>query len=88
MASPLHTPRVNNNDDVVRLIRLLVQPGDPVRSGDIVAEVETDKASRFPTTRRRRRPVRPRPTGRPSRRRSCWRSTGFASRTFPPAAIA
>jgi pyruvate/2-oxoglutarate dehydrogenase complex dihydrolipoamide acyltransferase (E2) component len=45
MATPLHTPRVNNNDDVVRLIRLLVKPGDVVRAGDIVAEVETDKAS-------------------------------------------
>jgi pyruvate dehydrogenase E2 component (dihydrolipoamide acetyltransferase) len=45
MAVALHTPRVNNNDDVVRLLRVLVKPGDAVRAGDIVAEVETDKAS-------------------------------------------
>ena len=45
MAVPLHTPRVNNNDDVVRLLRVLVKPGDAVGAGDIVAEVETDKAS-------------------------------------------
>jgi pyruvate dehydrogenase E2 component (dihydrolipoamide acetyltransferase) len=45
MATPLHTPRVNNNDDVVRLTRIVVKPGDSVRSGDLVAEVETEKAS-------------------------------------------
>jgi hypothetical protein len=45
MAVPLHTPRVNNNDDVVRLLRVLVKRGDAVSAGDIVAEVETDKAS-------------------------------------------
>jgi pyruvate/2-oxoglutarate dehydrogenase complex dihydrolipoamide acyltransferase (E2) component len=45
MPTPLHTPRVNNNDDVVRLLRVLVKPGDLVSAGDIVAEVETDKAS-------------------------------------------
>jgi len=45
MPTPLHTPRVNNNDDVVRLLRVLVKPGDRVTAGDIVAEVETDKAS-------------------------------------------
>jgi pyruvate/2-oxoglutarate dehydrogenase complex dihydrolipoamide acyltransferase (E2) component len=45
MPTPLHTPRVNNNDDSVRLVRILVKPGDPVRAGDIVAEVETDKAN-------------------------------------------
>lgn len=47
MPRPLHTPRVNNNDDVVRLTRIIVKPGDSVRSGDLVAEVETEKAS-FP----------------------------------------
>ena len=45
MPTPLHTPRVNNNDDTVRLLRFMVQPGDRVAIGDIVAEVETDKAS-------------------------------------------
>src|SRR5512140_2657441 len=45
MPTPLHTPRVNNNDDTVRLVRLCVKPGDAVRAGEIVAEVETDKAN-------------------------------------------
>jgi pyruvate dehydrogenase E2 component (dihydrolipoamide acetyltransferase) len=45
MPTPLHTPRVNNNDDSVRLVKLLVKPGDPVRAGQLVAEVETDKAN-------------------------------------------
>lgn len=45
MPTPLHTPRVNNNDDTVRLVKLLVKPGDAVRSGQLVAEVETDKAN-------------------------------------------
>jgi pyruvate/2-oxoglutarate dehydrogenase complex dihydrolipoamide acyltransferase (E2) component len=45
MPTPLHTPRVNNNDDVVRLLRVMVKPGDRVAAGDIVAEVETDKAN-------------------------------------------
>jgi pyruvate/2-oxoglutarate dehydrogenase complex dihydrolipoamide acyltransferase (E2) component len=45
MATPLYTPRVNNNDDSVRLVKLLVKPGDAVRAGEIVAEVETDKAN-------------------------------------------
>src|SRR5262245_28350065 len=45
MATAIHTPRVNNNDDVVKLIRVMVKPGDWVDSGALVAEVETDKAS-------------------------------------------
>ena len=45
MPSPLYTPRVNNNDDSVRLVKLLVRPGDAVRAGQLVAEVETDKAN-------------------------------------------
>jgi pyruvate dehydrogenase E2 component (dihydrolipoamide acetyltransferase) len=45
MPTPLHTPRVNNNDDSVRLVKLLVTPGDAVRAGQLVAEVETDKAN-------------------------------------------
>src|SRR6185295_259634 len=45
MPTPLHTPRVNNNDDSVRLVKLLVKPGDAVRAGQLVAEVETDKAN-------------------------------------------
>jgi pyruvate dehydrogenase E2 component (dihydrolipoamide acetyltransferase) len=45
MPTPLHTPRVNNNDDTVRLVKLFVKPGDSVRAGQLVAEVETDKAN-------------------------------------------
>ena len=45
MPTPLYTPRVNNNDDTVRLIRVMVKRGDAIRAGDIVAEVETDKAN-------------------------------------------
>lgn len=45
MPTPLYTPRVNNNDDTVRLVKVLVAPGAAVRAGDVVAEVETDKAN-------------------------------------------
>src|SRR5690242_210081 len=44
MVFAVHTPRVNNNDDQVRLIRLLVEPGRAVHPGDALAEVETEKA--------------------------------------------
>jgi pyruvate dehydrogenase E2 component (dihydrolipoamide acetyltransferase) len=44
MPFPLHTPRLNNNDDFVRLTHLFVAPGTFVRRGDPVADVETDKA--------------------------------------------
>ncbi|XHS77511.1 2-oxo acid dehydrogenase subunit E2 [Burkholderiaceae bacterium UC74_6] len=44
MASPIHTPRVNNNDDIVKLITLEVRVGDAVKAGQMVAQVETDKA--------------------------------------------
>lgn len=45
MAVALCIPRVNTNDDVVILKCVLVQTGTRVAAGDIVAEVETDKAS-------------------------------------------
>jgi pyruvate dehydrogenase E2 component (dihydrolipoamide acetyltransferase) len=44
MASPLHIPRVNNNDDSVRIVDLGVKEGDFVTRGQIVGAVETDKA--------------------------------------------
>ena len=44
MLVPLHTPRLNNNDDFVRLTHIFVTPGTFVRCGDPVADVETDKA--------------------------------------------
>jgi pyruvate/2-oxoglutarate dehydrogenase complex dihydrolipoamide acyltransferase (E2) component len=45
MPTPLRAPRLNNNDDVVRLQRMLVETGAVVRAGDAVAEVVTDKAT-------------------------------------------
>jgi len=45
MPFPIRTPRVNNNDDAVRLSAILVQRGTEVRAGDPVCEVETDKAT-------------------------------------------
>ncbi|SMF95623.1 Pyruvate/2-oxoglutarate dehydrogenase complex, dihydrolipoamide acyltransferase (E2) component [Methylomagnum ishizawai] len=44
MAIPVYTPRVNNNDDEVRLIGLEVAVGDRVARGQAVAQIETDKA--------------------------------------------
>lgn len=44
MAFALHAPRVNNNDDIVQVIAFRVSPGDFVKKGDIVLDVETDKA--------------------------------------------
>jgi len=45
MAKPIRTPRINNNDDVVRLNAVFVKPGDFVKTGESVAEIETDKAN-------------------------------------------
>lgn len=44
MPHPLHVPRINNNDDFVKLVKLNAAAGDYVGSGDCVAQVETDKA--------------------------------------------
>jgi len=44
MPSALHVPRVNNNDDEVKLVNLTVKVGELVAAGQTVAEVETDKA--------------------------------------------
>ena len=45
MATPVHIPRVNNNDDVVKVVRIAVAVGDTVAAGDVVMEVETEKAT-------------------------------------------
>lgn len=45
MAFPIRTPRLNNNDDTVRLSARVAAPGTFVRAGDPLAEVETDKAT-------------------------------------------
>lgn len=44
MAFALHAPRVNNNDDIVQVISFRVGVGDFVKRGDVVIDVETDKA--------------------------------------------
>ncbi len=44
MAFALHAPRVNNNDDIVQVIAFRVGVGDYLEKGDIVLDVETDKA--------------------------------------------
>ena len=44
MANPIHVPRVNNNDDEVKLISLRVAVGEKISRGQLIAEVETDKA--------------------------------------------
>ena len=44
MAVSIHVPRVNNNDDEVKLISLRIAVGDAITRGQLIAEVETDKA--------------------------------------------
>jgi pyruvate dehydrogenase E2 component (dihydrolipoamide acetyltransferase) len=44
MPSPLRVPRVNNNDDSVRIVDLGVKQGDYVTRGQVIGAVETDKA--------------------------------------------
>jgi pyruvate/2-oxoglutarate dehydrogenase complex dihydrolipoamide acyltransferase (E2) component len=45
MPTPIRVPRVNNNDDSVRVARLLIGHGETVSPGNAVAEIVTDKAS-------------------------------------------
>ena len=45
MPSPIFTPRVNNNDDFVRFSRVYCAAGSQVRKGDVIADIETDKAT-------------------------------------------
>lgn len=45
MPTAILTPRVNNNDDFVRFSRTYVEPGAQVSKGDVIADIETDKAS-------------------------------------------
>lgn len=44
-AVPIHVPRENVNDDSVRLLNWRVKNGEPVRQGQVVAELETSKAT-------------------------------------------
>ncbi len=45
MATPIRTPRVNSNEDSVKLIEILVDIGSAVRAGDPIIDVETAKAT-------------------------------------------
>jgi pyruvate/2-oxoglutarate dehydrogenase complex dihydrolipoamide acyltransferase (E2) component len=45
MFRAIRTPRINNNDDSVRLTRVAVEVGAEVHIGDFIAEIETDKAN-------------------------------------------
>jgi pyruvate/2-oxoglutarate dehydrogenase complex dihydrolipoamide acyltransferase (E2) component len=45
MVFPVRTPRVNNNDDVVRLAAILATEGLLVPAGGVICDVETDKAT-------------------------------------------
>jgi len=44
MPHPIYVPCVNINDDIVQVVNLAVSTGDSVNAGDLIAEVETDKA--------------------------------------------
>ncbi|WP_079433600.1 2-oxo acid dehydrogenase subunit E2 [Zoogloea sp. LCSB751] len=44
MAVSIHAPRINNNDDQVKLIALDVAIGQKVDRGAVIGQVETDKA--------------------------------------------
>ena len=44
MATAIHAPRINNNDDEVKLLAFDVGIGDRVAAGQIIGQVETDKA--------------------------------------------
>lgn len=44
MPHPVYIPCVNINDDIVLIVDVTVSAGDTVRAGDMIAEVETDKA--------------------------------------------
>lgn len=44
MAVPVHAPRVNNNDDQVKLVGLEAEVGHRVAQGEVIGQVETDKA--------------------------------------------
>ncbi len=44
MATPIHVPKINNNDDEVKLIALEVSIGESVKKDQVIAQIETDKA--------------------------------------------
>lgn len=44
MAEPIYVPKINNNDDEVKLIGVDISIGDFVDVGQVIAQIETDKA--------------------------------------------
>jgi pyruvate dehydrogenase E2 component (dihydrolipoamide acetyltransferase) len=44
MREPITLPTLSDTMETGRLVQWLKQPGDPVKKGDVLAEVETDKA--------------------------------------------
>ncbi len=44
MATPICVPDLGTTEDEVRVMSWLVKAGDTIRRGDVIAEVETDKA--------------------------------------------
>ena len=44
MAVAVHVPRINNNDDEVKLVELAASVGSKITRGQVLASVETDKA--------------------------------------------
>ena len=45
MPSALRVPRINTNEDLVQVTRIASSVGDQVSSGEIVAEIESDKST-------------------------------------------
>src|SRR6185312_6636227 len=45
MPVPVHVPRINNNDDSVRVVGVPVAVGAHVQAGDLLREVESEKAA-------------------------------------------
>jgi pyruvate/2-oxoglutarate dehydrogenase complex dihydrolipoamide acyltransferase (E2) component len=45
MPVPVHVPRINNNDDSVRVVAVPVAIGAHVQAGDVLLEVESEKAA-------------------------------------------
>lgn len=44
MALSIHVPRINNNDDKVKIVQLNVEIGSYIKTGQVIAQFETDKA--------------------------------------------
>lgn len=45
MSNPVRIPRLNTNDDQVRIVSISAVVGDTVEAGQVLAEVESDKAT-------------------------------------------